>query len=167
MKRLIWIVTSMMVLAISCQMSSQEIEETAIEAPLPTNRDSKGNIEYAKGMGTFDADYDDNYLYQVFFYETTDSFNEWKGSLAERYGKRGQLDCKKPQGYTIKELWPLINYNKVIVLVSNLDGSYYGVIEYYYESDTQYWNETFDNTVDVCLDDCTDWYQPAWSKSTK
>lgn len=162
MKKLFGIIISMMVLAVSCQMSSQEIEdEIVVEQPQPTNVDSKGNLEYAKAMMEIDY-YDENYILQALFYETEDTFNEWKGSLAERYGTPRWTGLQSPMPYKWRES-VYCSYNKVTVLVSNIDETPVGVMEYYIEGDSYYDVEQFDTSAHVWIKDVTNW-AICWNK---
>lgn len=158
MRKLTGIVIGMIVLATSCQMPSQEIEnEVVIEQPRPTNVDSKGNMEYAKAMMSLHK-YDGEYLYQALFYETTDTYNEWRDSLQTRYKTNKRLTgVRLPDAYSAFD-GIYFAYNKVTVLISTADKKPYGVAEYYLgDASLNYWCMAYDSTAHVYIKDDVPW----------
>lgn len=168
LKELIIIICGLLVLVASvilisgCQLEplfESSIEETkeaqVVETTRQINCDSKGNIEYGKARMTPDAD--PNYKYSVWFYETTDSYNEWCDSLKTRYNglQETVLDCNNVN-LRDGSVDPYVYFNKMIVLVYNLDDTPYGLTEYYFENGyyNNYYSVSFKVSWTTCSTQC-------------
>lgn len=167
----------------------ETVEETVEEPELvisdPTNRDYKGNIEYAKFVkyepvcdqsghsGCAEYCY---YSYQIFFYETDDNYNEWRRSLIDRYrAEQVQLpvDIANPSQYPVRAYEPATfdgyeihkwtsYYNKQTILIRKADDTPYGIVERYFEGSNVWQVEFLAAEATVCIEDGP--YKIYWNK---
>lgn len=198
-KELIIIICGLLVLVASvilisgCQLDTNEIvdntvitesidndadtekEETVEEPELvisdPTNRDYKGDIEYAKFVDywpAMEAEFDDgsykcnSYSYQVFYYETADNYNEWRQSLIDRYrAEFTHLEDERLDYIYTTNVWKGY-YNKQTVLIRERDDTPYGIVERYFEGSNVWQVEFLAAEATVCIEDGP--YKIYWNK---